>query len=189
MASETPLKVRIAITEPGTIKTQVTEVPPLPYEVLYPAKFPRPEDIQQPGVASIVLDSVPLAISVFTYHKTSERIGYDDARRRMAELPAIKKALSDSRATEVIVFNLRGDITEGSHTNVYFWRDNGWVTPHVGPDHGGLAGTARQHALGQGLCGEAIVRKESISIGDIVLISNGVRGFVPGIVEWIPGVP
>lgn len=44
-------------------------------------------------------------------------------------------------------------------------------------------GTTRRYALEQGLCEEGIVMKDSIKVGEKVVLSNGVRGFGWGIVE------
>ncbi|KAF2753328.1 hypothetical protein EJ05DRAFT_541866 [Pseudovirgaria hyperparasitica] len=50
------------------------------------------------------------------------------------------------------------------------------------PDSGGQRGTTRRWALRNGHCVEEVVEKNSVRAGDIVWLSNGVRGFVEGIV-------
>lgn len=71
-------------------------------------------------------------------------------------------------------------MSEGSLTSVYFARGGRWVTPPV--DSGGQAGTTRRWALDEGLCVEEVVRREGVAEGEVVWVSNGVRGFIRGTV-------
>lgn len=50
-------------------------------------------------------------------------------------------------------------------------------------ESGGNRGTTRRWALERGLCGEGCVRVSSLSAGERVWVSNGVRGFVRGVVR------
>ena len=73
---------------------------------------------------------------------------------------------------------------EGSITTPFFNRCGRWITP--AESCGGNLGTTRRWALKQGLCEEGHIDKNSIqkaSLGDIVLLSNGVRGFGWGRIE------
>ena len=77
-------------------------------------------------------------------------------------------------------------MTEGTYTTVYFRRDDGegkeiWVTPRW--QAGGNQGTTRRWALENGLAKEEIVMRESVKKGEVVWLSNGVRGFGWGTIE------
>lgn len=64
---------------------------------------------------------------------------------------------------------------EGTLTTPYFFRCGSWVTPKA--TSGGNIGTTRRWALENGLCVEAIVKAEDLIDGELVWLSNGVRGF------------
>ena len=72
---------------------------------------------------------------------------------------------------------------EGSITTPYFWRNERWITPAT--ECGGNQGTTRQWALDTKLAVAGIVLMTEIRTGEIILLSNGVRGFGFGkIVQW-----
>ena len=105
--------------------------------------------------------------SIFTKHKTTAREPYSEARRLCrAQL---------STTTEVLVCNVRGEVMEGTLSTPYFWRDGRWVTPAA--ECGGNLGTTRRWALEQGLAVEGVVHRDKVREGEIVWLSNGVRGF------------
>lgn len=55
-----------------------------------------------------------------------------------------------------------------------------WVTPEL--RCGGNSGTTRMYALQSGFCCEGVVRREDVRVGEKVVLSNGFKGFVGGIV-------
>jgi len=77
--------------------------------------------------------------------------------------------------------NQEGEITEGSITTPYFFRNGHWITPRA--SCGGNIGTTRRWAIQQGLCIEGVVNIEEVKVGETVWLSNGVRGFGWGVVE------
>ena len=77
--------------------------------------------------------------------------------------------------------NERGEVMEGTLTTPYFWREGGWVTPREGC--GGNRGTTRRWALERGVAVEGTIRAEDVRAGEVVWLSNGVRGFGWGRVE------
>ena len=82
--------------------------------------------------------------------------------------------------SEVLLHNSLLEISEGSLTTPYFFRDGEWLTPEV--RCGGNQGTTRRWALDHKLCKEGIVTKASVRLGEMVWLSNGVRGWGWGIV-------
>jgi len=85
---------------------------------------------------------------------------------------------------EVLLFNYGDEIMEGSICTPYFFRGGHWITPNV--SCGGNVGTTRRYALEQGLCEDGIIMKDSVKVGEMVVLSNGVRGFGWGIVTDLP---
>ena len=81
-----------------------------------------------------------------------------------------KTAISNS----LILFNEKGEITEGSWFNVAFLRDGLWVTPCL--TCGLLPGLMRRHLLDKGLIKQGIVDVEDLVIGEKVMCFNSVRG-------------
>jgi hypothetical protein len=157
----------------------------------------------------IVIDKAPTDSSPFTYVKTYPRTYYDSARERMATSLATMASTDGNREyssgaaissdkpveggkpvpgvhdhNEIILYNDAGELTEGSVASVYFLRDGQWVTPLVGPEHGGLPGVGRRWALEHKLCVEGAVKKSSVKKGEEIWLSNGVRGFIPGTIVW-----
>ncbi|EEH50357.1 uncharacterized protein PADG_06436 [Paracoccidioides brasiliensis Pb18] len=142
------------------------------------------------------LDTQPTTPSLFTRHKTTLRESYTTSRAR-----AGITSLSDQ--TEVLIYNHTGEVMEGSITTVYFRRrrrtaaecesgessvdDEGggdryyWVTPPL--SSGGNAGTSRRYALAAGFCVEEVVKVGELRDGEVVWLSNGVRGFVPAVLR------
>ncbi len=75
----------------------------------------------------------------------------------------------------------RGEIMEGSITTPYFSREEGWVTPSE--SCGGHLGVTRRWALMRSLVKEDIILANDLKAGEIVVLSNGVRGFGWGKIE------
>ena len=82
---------------------------------------------------------------------------------------------------EVLLRNVSGEITEGTITTPYFYRDGIWVTPKR--SCGGNLGTTRRWALMNGLAAEGLIMASSLSNQEVIWLSNGVRGFGWGVLE------
>ncbi|WP_420456818.1 aminotransferase class IV [Rubrivirga sp.] len=101
-------------------------------------------------------------------HKTTARDPYrlrhERARQRGAD--------------EAILVNGRGEITEGTRTNV--WAEIGgrlWTPPLAA---GGLAGVFRAHVLATDpLAGERVLTPADLRAADAVFLSNALRGWMP----------
>lgn len=119
----------------------------------------------------IYVDSVPTIPSPFTRFKTTLRDVYIAARERASIQSFQAKA-------EVILFNAKQELMEGSMTSVFLWRKGRWTTPSLAS--GGQAGTTRRWLLEQEMCAEAVVRVDSLIDGEHCFVSNGVKGIVWG---------
>ncbi|ETI24866.1 hypothetical protein G647_04236 [Cladophialophora carrionii CBS 160.54] len=123
----------------------------------------------------VVVDSRPTLPSVFTRHKTTRRDVYDEARGRPD--PPLRPTTLPTEG-EVLLFNPAGEIMEASMSSVYFLRDGLWVTPRQ--EAGGMQSVTRMYALEKGWCVEGVVVKDSMRQGEVIWLSNAVRGFFQG---------
>ncbi|EXJ60305.1 hypothetical protein A1O7_04457 [Cladophialophora yegresii CBS 114405] len=140
-------------------------------------KATSPSAAEMKVPSRVMVDSRPTLPSVFTRHKTTCRQAYDEARGR-ADPPLRPTTMPTD--CEVLLFNSGGEIMEASMSSVYFLREGEgmWVTPRL--EAGGMQSVTRTYALGKGWCVEAAVMKESIRDGEVVWLSNAVRGFFSG---------
>jgi len=102
----------------------------------------------------------------FLYHKTNQRTLYDAER---------KKALKDG-FFEVIFLNHRGEVTEGSISNIFILENKKLYTPPV--KCGLLPGVLRQYLLKKGKAREKIFYPRHLKTADKVYIGNSLRGLL-----------
>lgn len=105
----------------------------------------------------------------FLYHKTTWREAYDGA------LAEAKRATG---CDEVLFVNERGELTEGSYTNLFIDRDGVLLTPPVAC--GLLDGTLRRALFADPArdVEEAVLTPEDLQTADAVYLGNSVRGLV-----------
>ncbi|KAH6604648.1 hypothetical protein Trco_006355 [Trichoderma cornu-damae] len=187
-SQKTALRLKILVSREGVVGFEKYATAPVGIENLFPRRLPSPGSPSTPHEArkvpcwTVVLDDGQTAASEYTHFKTTKREMYDSARERLGITP------TDDR--EVLLINRDdGFIMEGSLTTPYFWRDGRWVTPPVsaafglGAGSGGQDGTSRRWALERGLAVEQAVPADSFVDGEECWISNGVRGFIAGVVR------
>lgn len=102
------------------------------------------------------------------YHKTTLREIYD------APFAAIHAVTG---CDEVVFVNERGEITEGSRTNVFLERDDVWLTPPL--SSGLLDGCLRRSLIEAGRVREQVLRPEDVATGT-VWFGNALRGLIRG---------
>lgn len=112
---------------------------------------------------------------MFTTHKTSNRREYEKV---LAEFPALN---DDDLQMEVLLVNDDEEVMEGCISTPYFKRGVDWITPQE--SCGGNLGTTRRWALEKGLCKFGVVEIGSVQDGELIVLSNGAKGFQSGIVE------
>jgi len=198
--SPTPLRVRILLSQDGTITVETSPTPPVTRWNLFPNRIPPPKEAAPMRVSpltggaltvgdddvvngdppmrepwDVLPDTVSTAPSPYTSYKTTSRDMYTSARERVGI-----KDMAEKREV-MIVSEKDGEIMEGSLTSVFFWRDGKWTTPPV--SSGGQVGTTRRWAIEKGYCVEGIVKVDSLVEGEECWISNGVRGFQWGKVK------
>ena len=101
---------------------------------------------------------------VFLFHKTTHRVVYDSARKTFPD------------CDDVVLWNERGEVTEGTIANIVVRKEGRLVTPPV--ECGLLAGTFREHLLKSGEIEEGIVTLEDLRGADDCYLVNSVRGWM-----------
>ena len=154
-----PHKVRLSLGPEGDLRLDRTELSPTPEPV------------------RVLLTDVRMDPSDdLLYHKTSRRDTYESVRRRASE----------AGFWEVLFRNDRGEVTEGSFTNVFVQDGSSWATPPV--SCGLLPGVYRDVLLEtrEG-AEETVLRPEDVLAAGAVWVCNSVRGLKRARV--IPGGP
>lgn len=112
------------------------------------------------------VDPVPVSSeNVFLYHKTTVRSVYDERLKRHA------------RASDVLLVNERGEITEFTVGNVAVCIDGRWYTPPL--SSGCLPGVFRGVLLDGGVVTERVLRPHDLFGAAGIAFLNSVRGWRP----------
>ncbi|MBA1140810.1 aminotransferase class IV family protein [Mesorhizobium neociceri] len=150
---QTALRARLALQRNGEVTAAAQ-----PYEALAADKVWRLQ------LARIRLNSGDTLLR----HKTSRRQVYINAR---AEYLA-------TRADEVLLANERGEICEGTITNVFAdFGDGVLMTPRL--DCGLLPGVLRAELLDEGRAQEAIYSYSDLKSAKALFVGNSLRGLIP----------
>lgn len=125
----------------------------------------EPQQIFQENVfktIKVVISDKPVNTNIpFVYHKTTNRKHYDEIRSRFQEYD------------EVIFWNQKSEITEGSCSNVVIKIKDELFTPPV--NCGLLGGTFRQYLLDKGEIKEKVIKLEELVSADEIYLINSVR--------------
>ncbi len=144
-----PMRVRLTLSETGLDLTAVP-LPPSPEKFRF-AIHPEP------------LDSGSLWLA----HKTTNRAFYDVPRQHA----------HDERGLDELVFcNERGELTEGSFTNLFLEMQGRLLTPPL--SSGLLPGTLRAELLAQGKVEERVLTLADLRSAEAIWLGNSVRGLV-----------
>lgn len=122
-----------------------------------------------PQPVQIVLQPEPLSADLlWLAHKTTHRPWYEPAQAWLAQHPDI---------FDVIVSNPRGELCEGSRSNIYVQNDQGlWLTPPL--TCGLLPGVQRQALLDAGQVREARLSPADMRSASALRVSNALRGWL-----------
>ena len=143
-----PVKVRLLLSRSGAF---TVETSPLPIK----------EDGQQ--VRSALAAEAVSSHNIWLFHKTTNRTVYEAARAARPE------------ADEVILWNEKGELTEGTISNIVLDLHGRLVTPPV--TSGLLNGTLRRHLLREGQIQELAVTFNDLHLCRKVYLINSVRGW------------
>jgi para-aminobenzoate synthetase/4-amino-4-deoxychorismate lyase len=137
--------------------------------------LPQPGDAWRYALAPTAVSSGDWRL----YHKTTRREAYDE---RLAQANAL------TPVEEIILFNERGELTEGSRSNLFVVRDGEWFTPLL--SSGLLDGCLRRELLENG---PQRVTEKVLTAGDLagaeVWFGNSLRGLVRGLSAALPPSP
>ncbi|KAL1310572.1 hypothetical protein AAFC00_000851 [Neodothiora populina] len=167
-----PFKVRVCLRHNGKVEFGIDPILSPKPALLFPETFELNKQSHSAGttkpIFKVVLDVLPTRNTAYTRDKTYYRTMYNYARHCAG-------IQSYQDAKEVLLYNKDNFIMDGSITTPYFHRDGKWVTPHN--DCGGQQGTTRRWAIEHGLCYVGYVPIDSLRRGEIIWLSNGVKGF------------
>lgn len=147
-------RVRLLLGRDGAVSVTATAIPaPDPESVLRYALSDRPVDSGDPH----------------RRHKTTRRAMLDDERERLAAATGCDEAL---------FVNERGELTEGSYTNLFVERGGRLLTPPL--SCGLLDGTLRRELLESpdGRVSERVLHPRDLADADAVFLGNSVRGLL-----------
>jgi len=146
------LRVRLLLAEDGKVTVTAAEQP-----------AQKSGAVMRYVVSDTRLDST----NAFLFHKTTRRELYDREWQHYAET---------AKADEVLYLNERGELAEGSRTNVFIERDGKLFTPKL--SSGLLPGVLRSELIAAGKALEAVLTLEDLARADAVYVGNSVRGLV-----------
>jgi para-aminobenzoate synthetase/4-amino-4-deoxychorismate lyase len=127
-----------------------------------------PKGSEMAGMAYTVSEHAVESGDVFLYHKTTHRELFD------GEWAACHEQFGSD---EVIFLNERGEVTEGSRTNIFAHIDGKLLTPAL--KSGLLPGTFRADMLASGTAEEAVLTLDDLARAQNVYLGNSVRGLLP----------
>jgi len=120
------------------------------------------------------------AQSAWSYEIAGQRVRSSDLllRHKTAWREMFDAETARSRADEVVFVNERGELTEGSRSNIFVRKEGMLWTPPVSA--GLLGGVLRQVLLEDGICREAALTPDDLDAADEVLFGNSLRGLIGG---------
>jgi len=159
------LRVRLLVSRDGNSEVQTFA---LEGRACSPSA-PRTARRSVPTLRAAISKTPVNSQNVFLYHKTTHRDVYEHA----------KAAFPDH--DEVILWNEKGEVTEGTFTNVVISKDGKKITPPV--DCGLLGGTFREYLLKSEEIVEGIVTLDDLKAADEVWLVNSVRKWQNAVLE------
>ncbi|HWK12963.1 MAG TPA: aminotransferase class IV family protein [Rhizobiaceae bacterium] len=146
-----PLRVRLVTSRDGACTVAAQAFKPF-----------APGTVWRLAIAETRLDSDDRLLR----HKTTLRQRYDAARAEFA--PAA--------ADEVLLLNERGEVCEGTITNVFIRAGGTWLTPPL--SSGLLAGVLRAEMLANGRAREAVLTPDDLRAAEALAVGNSLRGLI-----------
>jgi para-aminobenzoate synthetase/4-amino-4-deoxychorismate lyase len=169
-----PRRVRLTLDRAGSI--QITETPLTTADIVGVVRLDAGND--QVGAATgAAAGSLPKVMfseqrtdsaNPHYYHKTTCRELYDEERKK-----AVQKGFF-----EVLFCNEKGEVTEGSMSNIFIKKGDTLFTPPV--TCGLLDGILRRHLMAAGALPvrEKILTPQDVRTADVLYVANSVRGLV-----------
>lgn len=152
VAGGTRLRVRLTLAQDGTVAMTNAPFEPVPASMVWTL-----------GIAKTRLNSTDPLLR----HKTTRRAVYEAARAEF----------SRGDADEVVLLNERGEVCEGTITNIFI--DIGepvLVTPALGC--GLLPGVLRGEMIEQGKAKETVLTEADLNTAKAIYVGNSLRGLI-----------
>ncbi len=144
------MRVRLAVSEAGAIAVQTAKILAMP-------KLMR---------VRLSAETVQSGDPKFA-HKTAPMPLYDAARKTVKDSPEFD---------ELLFVNERGELTEGSFTNIFVRINGALFTPPL--SSGLLPGVLRAHLLETGAATERVLKRADLTGSNELYIGNSVRGLM-----------
>lgn len=130
-----------------------------------------------PALPRLALASTRLlSTAAMLRHKSTHRPWYDDAPAWLAAQP---------EHFDLLYMNERGELCEGSRSNVYVLRDGAWLTPPV--SCGLLPGAKRAALLDEEQVEEAVLTLADLQGATGLRLSNALRGWFDVVLDPVEG--
>lgn len=176
-SADISLRIKFRLYMNGKIRTEIFDpIPRVPLEILFPDGFGEPDKYQN-TTWSVFLDTMPTEPTESTMIKTYDRRAYDRARANVG-------IASFADLKEVLLHRSDSKIFDGSLSTPYVFRHGKWITPTA--SDGGQQGVTRRWALSRRLAIEGTVQSDALEIGEVILMSNAVKGFFPAVFRGTP---
>lgn len=153
VSGDVPLKVRLLLHKNGQLEVESA-----------PLRSRSSASVLQVKLAQEPVNSADR----FLYHKTTYRQVYAAAEAERVD------------CDEVILWNRKGEVTEGTIFNVAIEHEGRWITPPI--SCGLLGGVGRQLALQEGRLQEAVITRELFLKAERIKLINSVRGWCDAVV-------
>nr|POE54306.1 aminodeoxychorismate lyase [Quercus suber] len=165
------LRCKLRCYPSGTTATEVVSIPRLPLSKLFTHSFGHPNDAPVALEWTVAIDIQPTEPSEVTMFKTSSRAPYARAR-------AAADIRSLAMTKEVLLYSPENLLLDASISTPYVYRDGRWTTP--ASSCGGQQGSTRRWALERKLAVEGEIPIGNLQDGEVIWVSNAVRGFFQG---------
>ena len=149
---ESSLRVRLLLDRAGNVDVAA-----------FPLPLPAPTDVMRYAISEHRVSSRDRLLA----HKTTRRELYD----REHALQSARQGVD-----EVLFLNERGELAEGSRTNIFVEREGRLLTPPVSA--GLLPGTLRAALLADGRAVTGTLTEADLEAGATVYLGNSVRGLI-----------
>ncbi len=153
---DTPLKIRILINKKGEVTIEK-----------HPLKVFFGDDVIELKLASKPIDKD----DVWLYHKTTNRSAYSNAESEIVD------------CDDVVLWNINGEVTEGTFLNIAIEENGQWITPPV--NSGLLAGIMRQKLLDLGEIKERVITLDELKKTKKIRVFNSVRGICDAVLKQV----
>jgi len=161
-------RVRLTLAKTGELEITHAELHEKHSPMIEPTAIMRLKTVEDPPKVIFASRNTDSS-SVYLFHKTTLRKLYDEERARFVDKLGYY---------EVLFINEKGEVTEGSYTNIFLQKGGRLITPPI--SCGLLPGVFRKYLLQQfpELVVEHVFTRRDLEQAEAVYVGNSVRGLV-----------